>query len=283
MDEFAGYLFVFVYGILQGLTGILPISGSGHLAIIGLMKLSPPINLTVVFILQTGSLIAIVVWFHNDLRLLEKQLRSSMTVLRREKSISKFTAYQKVPYKMLFSLFFTLTIGWSLQGGAEFFLANSPLVSIMLLLNGLILSGTAWYSRGALTLDELGWKDYLLLGFVQGMAIIPGISRLGIVICVGLCRGLGWNEALRLSFLLSIPTIAGGIVIQLQGNGGITSLPWAIPHILLGLAVSAVVSLLGLQLLYNTFLERRSLLSLGYYCFMLGTFSFVYLLSGYQN
>jgi undecaprenyl-diphosphatase len=282
MNELLGYFLICVYGVIQGLTEVLPISSSGHLSIAAIVPAFPPINLTVIFILHSGSLVAITWWFRKDLHLLWHQFSRSLVVLRSGTgSFDSLSSYQKVPYLMGLSLLVTLVIALALKGLAEAVLVERYWTSIFLFLNGLILSATAWRSRGALTVDELTWKDYLYIGIMQGVAIIPGISRLGMVLCASLLRRLGWYESLRLSFLLSIPTVAGGLLLQLLNIANLPFRTFSITELLLGAIVALIASLAGLYFLSGTLLEKRSLTTLGYYCCMMGAFSFLYLVFGY--
>jgi undecaprenyl-diphosphatase len=263
------------------LTEVLPISSSGHLAIAGSILPSLPINLTIIFVLHAGSLLAIIWWFRHDLRRLGQQFSRSIVILRQQRDFSKLTPYQKVPHLLLLSLLPTLILALLLKKESEFILEKTYWTSAFLFLNGLVLVGSALRSRGALTLDELRWPDYLIIGVVQGIAIIPGVSRLGMVLCAGLLRGLGWYESLRLSFLLSIPTIAGGLIIQVFEIINGPALPLTMSHLSVGVLISLIASLAGLQFLSSSVLEKRALIPLGYYSCMLGAFSFVYLLAGY--
>jgi undecaprenyl-diphosphatase len=282
MNELLAYFFVCIYGVIQGLTEVLPISSSAHLSIAATLPFAPPINLTAILVLHSGSLVAITWWFRRDLQILWQRFFGSLAVLFSEKSgFHSLTAYQKVPYLIGLSLLVSLVTALMLRGVAEAVLVEKHWTPVFLFLNGLILSGTAWRSRGALTVDELDWKDYLFIGFMQGVAIIPGISRLGMVLCAALLRRLGWYESLRLSFLLSIPTIAGGLIIQIPEIAHLTSLTSSITGLILGAIAALIASLVGLHLLSHTLLEKQSLLSLGYYCCMVGIFLFLYLVLGY--
>lgn len=277
MNDLIDYLLMVGYGLLQGLTEVLPISSSGHLAITSIIASSQRIDFTIIFILHAGSIASITWWFQNDLYMLWRQFSRSLKVIRQQKGVAKLTAYQKLPYLLGLCLVSTLIIALVLENWAQAIHKHAYWASVFLFVNGLILGVTACRSRGSLTLDELDWKSFFFIGVMQGIAIIPGISRLGVVLCASLWCGLGWYESLRLSFLLSIPTIIGGVIFHTLSMDNHSSLSFTFVQLLVGIAVSGASSLLGLHFFYRTLLEKRSLVPLGYYCCMVGAFSFVYL------
>lgn len=286
MDAFLEFIAIFVFGLIQGLTEVLPISSSGHLSLANIILPLPNVNLTIAAVLHVGSLAAIVWWLRRDLRLLWQRLSSSLTMIlkrprKREKASNRLTAYQKMPFLILLSFLPTMIIGLLLKPLADALFENKLLPFVFLIVNGLLLLITARQSYEAKTPDELDWKDYIFIGTMQGIAVIPGISRLGITLCASLWRGLGWYESVRLSFILSIPAILGGVTIQLFELGNAPTDVFTSPELILGVLVSLIASLLGIKVLSRTWLEKKSLLPFGYYCCMLGTFSFVYLAFGY--
>lgn len=279
------YIAIIIYGIIQGFAEVLPISSSGHLALANTFIPLPQVNLAITAVLHAGSLVAIAWWFHYDLRLVWNRFRASIRMIqnryrRRGQDTTPLTAYQKMPYYMGLSLVPTAIIGLLLQDVAENVFANKLWTPVFLFLNGLILVITAWRSRSERTMDELDWKDYILIGTMQGVAVIPGISRLGLTLCTSLWRGLGWYDSLRLSFLLSIPAIIGGLIIQMPQVITTSFNGFSIPQLLLGTTLTSVLGLIGIRLLSNTLLEKKTLFSMGSYCCMLGAFAFLNLALG---
>ena len=137
-------------------------------------------------------------------------------------------------------------IGFGLKAFEEILFTSSLLVGFMLLLTGLIL----WISRGYYRVDgggPLTLKRAVIIGVVQGLAVIPGISRSGSTIAAGLFTGLGRKTAARFSFLLSVPAILGAQVISvkdvLESGGHIDQAA------IYGTIVSFIVGLAALKLL----------------------------------
>lgn len=139
-------------------------------------------------------------------------------------------------------------------------------VSFALLITGILLflSDRFQGHRGE---KEMNMTDSLVIGIVQGMALIPGISRSGATISVGIFRGLDGAAAARFSFLLSIPAILGAVCLELRY---IEAVPLNdIVIYLAGMVTAAVTGFLTLGLLLFVIRKRR--LSLfAYYCWILG-------------
>jgi undecaprenyl-diphosphatase len=107
----------------------------------------------------------------------------------------------------------TAGIGVLLRGPAEV-VSGSPLgLGLTFLACACVLVATRWWPGGGRRLD---WRIALLIGVVQGLTVLPGISRSGVTIAAALALGLGREEAARFSFLLSIPAIIGAAMLELD-------------------------------------------------------------------
>ena len=125
---------------------------------------------------------------------------------------------------------------------------------------------------GAVAPRELGWKEAILIGLAQALAIWPGVSRSGSTIACGLVLGLDPAVAARFSFLLSIPAILGALVLGLDAEEMQTAI--SLEMILLGAIIAATVGYLALKLLLG--LVRRGQLSwFAPYCWVLGLIALI--------
>jgi undecaprenyl-diphosphatase len=144
---------------------------------------------------------------------------------------------------------------------------------------GLILTGcilaAAWQMRGRghRTLAGLTVWSTLLIGLAQALAIVPGISRSGSTIAMGMFIGFSGKEAARFSFLLSIPAIAGALLLE-SGVLVETGLPL---DYIAGALSAAIVGLASIALLMKL-LDRENLLPFAVYCLALGVLSLVFLI-----
>lgn len=273
------YIIVFVYSLIQGVTEVLPISSSGHLALSNGVLSLDQVDLAIVTVFHVGSGLAIMWWFRHDLRVLWKRFNSSLKIIKHQGrswngKLAQLTPSQKEPYYLGLSLIPTAFSGLLLQVFANNTFTHALWPSFFLILNGLILILTASFTQSTKTVEDLNWKHYILIGIIHGLGVIPGVSRLGIVLCTSLWIGLGWFDSVRLSFLLSIPTILGAIIVQFLISN---TIPVTFFELGLGIVFSFIFGLLGLRFLSRTLLERKSLTSFGLYCCMLGVFSFIYL------
>lgn len=253
-------------GILQGLTEFLPVSSSGHLVLAQTYLGIKMPGVTFEVIVHCGTLLSIIWVFWRD-------------VYNLVSGITKSVQQQK-----LFLLLVLGTVPAGLMGLslAPFFknIFDKPLiVGLMLLVTGIIvwLIARLEHNQGNRSLGEMGWKDAIIIGLFQGMAIIPGISRSGSTIFGALLRDLNRETAVRFSFLLALPAIAGATVLEFTewlSAGG-----WP-EHILVYL-IGALFAFISGVLAIRTFIR---LLGTGrfyyfaYYCWLAGAFTILYMI-----
>ena len=198
-------------GILQGLTEFLPVSSSGHLVI--LQALLPGFQEPGVLFHATvhlATLGAVLVYFRADVAGIA---RAALMPSRADPAAARLlwlVAAGTVP---------TALIGFLLAEPLERLFASVPTAASMLLLTGALLFATDRAGERTGGIAGMGVTHALVIGFVQGAAIVPGISRSGATVAAGVFCGLERGLALRYSFLLSIPAIAGAFALQLATHG----------------------------------------------------------------
>ncbi len=233
------WLEILVLAALQGITEFLPISSSGHLAIGGELfaRLGCPIQerLTVHIILHGGTLAAILVFYWQQIwRLLGKDRRVIGLIL-----VGSIPA---AFVGLVLKKYFEATLVSPLLAGCMF-----PITGIMLL----------WAARrkpGETDYLEMGYGHALVIGVAQALAILPGISRSGSTIAVGLALGLRREQAATFSFLLVIPAISGAMLLEILDN---PIRVVAVGPLLAGAVVSFVVGLLALRWLIQWLKQGR--------------------------
>jgi undecaprenyl-diphosphatase len=208
-------------GTIQGLTEFLPVSSSGHLVIFqSLFGMEEP-ELFFDICLHFGTLVAVIaVFFREILSILKTLIR--LPALARQAGGMKplFDTNEDVRITVLIVIGTvpTALLGVMFNGIAHRIFSNLPLVGGMLLVTGTLL----WVTRGLCTsgrrVSGMGIKDALVLGVVQGLAILPGISRSGSTISTALLMGIDRETAGRFSFLLCIPAIVGAMVMALESG-----------------------------------------------------------------
>ena len=259
-----------VLGIVQGATEFLPISSSGHLvlfqALFGMKE--PEIFFDIA--VHLGTLLAVCVFYCKDLKEIMVAL-FSMTTWRAGKG-GILARFSKTPQLRLLWLIVVGTIptvlfGLAFRPIAEMLFSSIRLVGLMLLITGILLWMTRRVRAKGRKVGELTAWDGLCVGIIQGLAILPGISRSGATIAIGLFRKIDRETAARYSFLLSIPAILGAVVLELAGMQGPIS-----PHlgpILSGACIAGIVGYVALKVLIH-FVKRGNLHIFAPYCWLLG-------------
>ncbi len=259
-------------GIVQGLTEFLPISSSGHLVLVQHLFGLHGAELSFDVSVHVGTLAAVILYFRKDiLGILGGATRALQVTLARRAISADDHAQVRLAGLIVLGSIPTAAIGLGLHGIADRLFASPLLTGFMLLLTGGLLLATRT-SRCAVgtegrTLQQLTRTDALVMGLVQGLAIMPGISRSGSTIAVGILTGIRHETAARFSFLLSIPAVAGAALLVLKDalHAGDVHLPTC----LLGGLTAFVVGYAALAIL--VFLVQKGRLYLfAPYCWIIG-------------
>lgn len=203
-------------GLVQGLTEFLPISSSAHLRIVGAFLPSgsdPGAAFTAVT--QIGTEAAVLIYFRRDIwRIATAWLRS----LRVNRPEDRDDA--RMGWLVIVGTVPIVILGLLFKDAIETVLRNLWITATMLIGFGLLLGLADRVGAKRLTLDRLTWRDGILFGFAQAMALIPGVSRSGGTITAGLAMGYTREAAARYSFLLAIPAVLASGLYQLVKSWG---------------------------------------------------------------
>ncbi len=207
-----------VLGLVQGLTEFLPISSSAHLRIIGELIGNADPGAAFTAITQIGTELAVLLYFRRDIARIcvawwvslvgrhGKDTRSRLGAHDPDARMAWWIAIGSVPIVVL---------GLAFQDVITSSFRNLYLIVLTLAVFGLILGWADRIGAKRETLAHLGLRDAIVLGFAQAMALVPGVSRSGGTITVGLLLGYTREAAARYSFLLAIPAVLGSGVQQL--------------------------------------------------------------------
>jgi len=233
-----------ILGLLQGLTEFLPVSSSGHLVIAQhfFNLLTPPVLFDVLLHLATALAIIIVLW---------RQLLSL------DKKTIGFILLASLPAGI---------IGVLLNSSIETLFSSVKLVALALLVTALLLFLTRYFFSQAKS-TRLTWKNTLLIGLFQALAIIPGISRSGSTISAGIFAKLKPELIFNFSFLLALPAIFGAALLQLKDSNFSSSL-LDLP-LVIGFITAFISGLFALKLL-KKFVSQGKFSFFAYYCLALG-------------
>ena len=186
------------------------------------------------------------------------------------------TAYRKFVILIIISTIPTGIFGLVFK--KIFNLDNPALIvpGISLLITSLMLFIVDDLPAGTKTPKEMTYKNALIIGIAQGIATLPGISRSGTTLTVGVLNGLERKFAVKYSFIMSIPAILGACVLDLKDlfspENSITSTE--LTYYLIGAVVAAVVGYICIRVLLNLF-KNRKMKYFSYYCFVAGMIAII--------
>lgn len=279
-------------GIIQGLTEFLPVSSSGHLVITTALykfftgSTLPHGNPEEIFfdiLVHVATLVAIFIYFWPELSVIfsPKNFLEHLK-LYKIKSIKTIktdivTNYSELSFnnKMLFFLgmgtLATVIVVLPIKDFAEYLTSNPFVVSFMLLVTGSLLFVSHILSeKNKDKTDKVTFKRALWIGFAQGFAILPGISRSGSTIAAGLVAGLDRVTAAKFSFILSSPIIilaASYEIIKLAKVGEFAGFNWA--AMICGALAAGIVGYFCIKY-FIQFISKYSLMCFAYYCWAAG-------------
>ncbi|MCP4023932.1 MAG: undecaprenyl-diphosphate phosphatase [Desulfobacteraceae bacterium] len=237
-----------ILGILQGLTEFLPVSSSGHLVLgqiyFGITESVLAFDISV----HMGTLLAIVIVFISDIKLLLAAAFKIMKSMGSFSSIKKLATTDENVRLLIFIIVAsvpTAFMGLFLKQFHYFLFSSTVMVGMMLLVTGVILWVSKYFYDEDKEHKDFSIKTALILGISQGFAVIPGISRSGTTIAAGMFAGLDRKTAARVSFLISIPAILGAQLISLKDARTLL----IDPSTIYGTIVSFITGLIALKIL----------------------------------
>ena len=266
-------------GIVQGLSEFLPISSSAHLVFTSnfykvfkgieiLEESNQEIFLDIM--LHIGTLIAVLIFFRKEIMQIVRALYFGI----------KNKDYSSTDFKMgvyiLLGTLLTILSAYPLNEVAGCLVFNPAIVGVLLIVTGIILLVSENLAKRIIEKKEVNLKNSILIGIAQGFAALPGFSRSGLTIATGLFSGMDRATAARYSFLLSIPIIVIASVfypLLKLDIAEVISYNWT--AIIVGTIVSGIVGYLCIKY-FLKFVGKFSLSIFGYYCLLMGIFSFIF-------
>ncbi len=243
-----------VLGLIQGLTEFFPISSSAHLLLFrALIPLGEP-SLFLDVLLHAGTWFAVLLVFLP--------------------SVGRVLKHPHIVVKVLLATVPAGVFGYLFEKGVEeIFRKNLLLVSAVLLGMGIVFLLVR--KEGGKTLEEMSFGDALFVGLLQVFALLPGISRSGITILGGIGVGLRRVEAVLFSFLLSLTTIAGALLLVLLKHSAYRTVPLGV--VSLGFLASLLSGVVACVFLLKL-VKEKGLAPFGYYRIIVGGFFLLFFL-----
>lgn len=224
-----------ILGIVQGLTEFLPISSSAHVQLfqqlLGLGSMSKPELTAFIATIQLGTEAAVLLFFFKDI------IRIGSSWFAGLRSAESRNRDYKMGWLVIIGSLPVVVVGLAFKDLIENQLRSLWVAGAMLIIFGLALGAAEAFGRRVKPIEELGYRDGVMFGLGQALAVIPGVSRSGGTITVGLLLGYTREAAARYSFLLAIPAVlASGLYEFAKSVGDLKS------DLLLATGVGTVVS-----------------------------------------
>jgi undecaprenyl-diphosphatase len=245
-----------ILGFIQGVTEWFPISSTGHLRIAEhFFGLTVPLLFDVT--LHVGTLFVTLVYFRKDVKNL------LLALWHRDFS----SVEGKLILPLIIGTIPTALIAVTIGDWLDVYFSTLLMLGLGFFASGIMLVASKYAVEKR---DKIGLPESLLLGFMQGLSIIPSISRSGLTITTALLLGIKKELAFKFSFLLSIPSIIGALgYTLLQEHGAFTVAGISSFEVAVALLVTVVVSFLALKLLWKA-LEANKFWLFSIYCFAVG-------------
>lgn len=267
-----------ILGLVQGVAEFLPISSSGHLAILqNLFNMSDIEGGHMFFdvLMHFGTLIAICFMYWNDIKAMVVEM---LELLSGRKSFTAEGKPKQYPAARLFLLIVTATLPLVLILPINDYIGelsqSTVFVGIALILTGFMLLVSDKMTPGSKTEKNMRFKDALIIGLCQCVATLPGLSRSGTTITAGIATGQNRSYAVKFSLLMSIPAVLGATLLELikAFKAGIDAS--LIPAYLFGMIAAMVSGVLAIGIL-KMIAKSKKFGGFAYYCWIVGALTII--------
>lgn len=263
------YLTAVLLGLVQGVAEFLPISSSGHLALLQNIFQVEEADLLFDVLLHLGTLISIFMAYRRDLR---GVLRGGLGLLglgRDRGRTTKRNADRRRMAVFIVAGSLPLLLVLPVRERVAALYHNTVFVSLMLMVTGCMLYLSDRFSTSTRGLREASALQALAVGLGQAVAVVPGISRSGATISLGMLCGFRRSFAVRFSFLLSVPAVLGATLVSLVGAARTGIQGELLPQYLCGMAAAACSGYFSIRLL-RYLAAKSNFGGFAYYCWGAG-------------
>lgn len=271
------YFEAIILGLVQGLAEFLPISSSGHLALLQqAFGIHEDKVLLFAVLLHVGTLISVFIVYRKDIW----ELIVELCLTIRDLCTGKGLRLAERPIRKLGVMIIVATIPTAIIGlvFSDFFdsLYNSVIpIGVGLIITGFLLIFAEKKGEGNRGIQQMNFRNAIFIGLVQGVAICPGISRSGSTLFGSLICNLDRKFAVKFVFLISIPSILGSAVLEAPAalEAGVTAAE--VGPVLVGMLVAAVSGLVAIKTMIKIVSDKK-LSYFSYYVWVLGLFVVLY-------
>jgi undecaprenyl-diphosphatase len=260
------WLVAIILGLVEGITEFLPVSSTGHLIVVSAMlDFTGARADTFSVVIQVGAIFA-VIWHYR------------VTLFEMVTGFVTKVEERRLAGHLLLAFTPAVVLGLLLHDFIKAVLFSPVVVASALIIGGLVILLLEWRRPAvtAPTIETMSWRQALMIGLAQCVAMVPGTSRSAATILGGYAAGLSRPAATAFSFLLAIPTILGAAALDLVKSGDLLG-PEDVPLFALGTAVAFVSALMVIRG-FLRFVERHTFVVFAWYriafgCFLFGLFA----------
>ncbi len=271
------YMKAIILGLIQGLAEFLPISSSGHLALLQyFFGIEGDSVLIFTVLLHMGTLVAVFVAYWKDIVELVKELGATIKDICTGKGLQvNKNETRRLGVMIIVATIPTAIIGLLFNDLFESFYASLIAIGCGLLITGTLLFLAQRVGASRKHVMEMNYRNAVFIGVMQGIAITPGISRSGSTLFGGLLTQLNREFAVKFAFLISIPSILGSFLMELpdaieMGTQGIAMGP-----VIVGMIVAAVSGYAAIKAMIRVVVANKLTIFSGY-TWVLGAFVLIY-------
>ena len=264
-----------LYGLVCGFAEFLPVSSQAHRSILNcLFGVNQEEPLMVMF-LHIGALLALIISSMSLLQRLQREMEIKRLARRRSRRQPDELAL--LDMSIVKTACTVLLIGFVFYFEAAALHGNLPMVAIFLVVNGLILHVPLYLPKGNKDARTMSRLDAVLLGLGSALAMLPGVSRVGVSTSVGISRGATPQNAYKWALLISIPALVVHIVLDLVSvvSAGLGQLDFSFILQCIMCGCAAYIGAIGAISLMKMIVYRSGIENFSYYCWGAALFTFI--------
>jgi undecaprenyl-diphosphatase len=260
----------FILGLVQGITEYIPVSSSAHLVLVPWLLGWPDAPFTFEILVQWGTLVGVFIYFWQDIltitRAVVQGLIERKPLATPEAKLGWLVVVATIP-AVIFGLLFK-DVFETIFDSEEAYLYSGGL----LFLTAILLVIAERFGSRQRDIENLSWRDAVIIGFWQVGALLPGVSRSGSTISGAVLQGFDRATAARFSFLMSIPALGGAGLVALKDLLDAGNLMAELPALTVGFIAAAISGYACIRWLLH-YLQRNSLYVFAAYCMLVSIFT----------
>ena len=264
-----------IYGLVCGFAEFLPVSSQAHRNILNCLFGVDQEEPLMVMFLHIGALLALIISSMSLLQRLQREMEIKRLARRRSRRQPDELAL--LDMSIVKTACTVLLIGFVFYFEAAVLHGNLPMVAIFLVVNGLILHVPLYLPKGNKDARTMSRLDAVLLGLGSALAMLPGVSRVGVSTSVGISRGAAPQNAYKWALLISIPALVVHIVLDLVGvvSAGLGQLDFSFILQCIMCGCAAYIGAIGAISLMKMIVYRSGIENFSYYCWGAALFTFI--------